>query len=871
MAITVKEAQTLYVSYFGRPADFVGLQYWTGTETLVGSLEQLAHSFYNSAEGKKYFPVDPATNQIDVTASINAIYANMFGRVPETAGFDYWYNEIASGKINLAEAAVAIYRGAQGKDALMVENKIAAATQFTDQVAASGKPSLYYGDQAFAKANEFLNTVTDTTDVTSAGFAAQVNAAVNVAEAAGGASSAEGGIFTLTTDSAGNLLTTSGILTNEANVGFEVPEGQSKYLTAGNDVVDLSKWNGTGSVNIGDIFSSDNDKVTVMAKNLAAGADLKLTSIENLEIVNSGTTASVALNSTNFKGLEAIKLIGDATTLDVSALTQGVKIDATANADYIKGSNKADTINGGAGNDTIIGNDGDDVLTGGNGADEFFVGTVKAAGVDQILDFSAEDKITMVTATMGNFSAQELKKFDASTFSTVTYKTLDSVLATFGAGGANVTKPGDVAIFSYDGKTYALLANGSGFLEANDALVDITGANVASLTESNFGGVTSTTPTPPAPPAPTVTEYATYAEFVNAVEFGQIPAGKQVAITTLTGADAGLLAVNKTYLDKIAVGGIKNVVGDIVVTVGKTNGVSNNFNSAEFETKLATSVIESGIVMKINGTDKTDDIVTTFGAEINGGSGEDMITAYAAATINGGSGDDVITAYDVATIKGEDGDDTIYLKAGGSVEGGSGVDTIYVSGSGAATINGGSGADIINASAATGNVTIEGGSGGDIITLGAGADTVVFASSASANGKDTITNFTAGDKLDFKAFNTTLLSPGIVNVGSTAQQVLNSTSANKIYQTTINTAIKSKDYGEATNFAELFNDSGTPFTKAITNSSKDLIVVKGNDVTQIYYVEASNTTLTSDMVTLVAVIDNNGSGVTLDNANFVLA
>ena len=143
MAITVKEAQTLYVSYFGRPADFVGLQYWTGTETLVGSLEQLAHSFYNSAEGKKYFPVDPATNQIDVTASINAIYANMFGRVPETAGFDYWYNEIASGKINLAEAAVAIYKGAQGKDALMIENKIAAATQFTDQVAASDKPSLY--------------------------------------------------------------------------------------------------------------------------------------------------------------------------------------------------------------------------------------------------------------------------------------------------------------------------------------------------------------------------------------------------------------------------------------------------------------------------------------------------------------------------------------------------------------------------------------------------------------------------------------------------------------------------------------------------------------------------------------------------------
>ena len=61
-------------------------------------------------------------------------------------------------------------------------------------------------------------------------------------------------------------------------------------MTAGNDVVDLSKWNGTGSVNIGDAFSGDNDKVTVRADALAgtvAKDNLKLTSIENLEIVNS--------------------------------------------------------------------------------------------------------------------------------------------------------------------------------------------------------------------------------------------------------------------------------------------------------------------------------------------------------------------------------------------------------------------------------------------------------------------------------------------------------------------------------------------------------------------------------------------------------
>ena len=690
MAITVKEAQTLYVSYFGRPADFVGLQYWTGTETLVGSLEQLAHSFYNSAEGKKYFPVDPATNQIDVTASINAIYANMFGRVPETAGFDYWYNEIASGKINLAEAAVAIYKGAQGKDALMVENKIAAATQFTDQVAASDKPSLYYGDQAFAKANEFLNTVTDVTDVTSAGFAAQVNAAVNAAEAAG-AVAGEGGTFTLTANA------TNGILTNEVNVDF-TPEG--KYLTAGNDVVDLSKWNGTGSVNIGDAFSSDNDKVTVMANALAgpvAKNNLELTSIENLEIVNSGVkTTPVILKGANFKGLEVVKLIGDATILNVSELTQGVKIDATANADYIIGSDKADTINGGAGNDTIDGKDGDDVLTGGNGADTFIIGNAKDSGVDQILDFSAEDKISM-----NGFTPNELKKFDASTFSTVTYKTLDSVLATFGKDGANETKAGDVVIFSYDGKTYALLATSAGFKEDKDALVDITGANVASLTESNFGEAGS------------LYTYENYADFKNAINLGvQIPAGEAI-IKTMTAAQAGELAIDNN-LAKVANGGIKEITDGNTITVGvPVVGGIGEFDARIFDSKLGADVVD--------------------------------------VTLN---------------------------------------------------INGSAGSDIIYASKLGG--TINGSGGADRITLNEGVDTVSFESIASANGVDTITNFTAGsggDKLDvsallgeFKGLQTVTASGGtgtatavtaknviVLNATTTDKLVFTSASSTKVF------------------------------------------------------------------------------------------
>lgn len=152
-------------------------------------------------------------------------------------------------------------------------------------------------------------------------------------------------------------------------------------------------------------------------------------------------------------------------------------------------------------------------------------------------------------------------------------------------------------------------------------------------------------------------------------------------------------------------------------------------------------------------------------------------------------------------------------------------------------------------------------------SLGAGADTVVFESIKSANGLDTITNFTAGDKLNFKAFSDSLTVGSLNVVASTTPQAL---ATNKIYQTTINGDIASKNYGSGgTDFSELFADNGTPFTKGTANQNKELIVVKGNDVTQIYYAIGTGNTLAADNVNLVAVIDNNGSGVTLTADNFV--
>ena len=392
-------------------------------------------------------------------------------------------------------------------------------------------------------------------------------------------------------------------------------------------------------MNIGDAFSNDNDKVTVMADDLAgpvAKDNLKLTSIENLEIVNSGETNPVILKGANFKGLEVVKLIGDDTTLDVSDLTQGIKVDATANADNIIGSNKADTINGGDGNDTINAGSGNDVLTGGNGADTFVVGSVQSLGIDKILDFSADDKISV-----DGFAPKTLKKFDASTFSTVNYKSLDAALATFAAGGKYQTKAGDVVIFSYDGKTYALLANGA-FDEAKDALVDITGANVASLTESNFGGAAT-----PTTPGGDDYNYENYTAFAADVALGVDVTN--ATIQTMTVAEAGTLlkdaGTGGINLLKIADGGIKAITGGSVITVdlSSTSG-SHTVNGAAFDDKLDPSIITDGTVTAIN---------------ITGSGSADIL----AASVFGG------------TIKGNGGIDTIKLNSGKDIVDFKGIDT----------------------------------------------------------------------------------------------------------------------------------------------------------------------------------------------------
>src|SRR5205085_2814152 len=128
-------------------------------------------------------------------ATVNAIYQNLFNRDAEPAGLAYWYGVVSSGQLSPAGAALAILQGAKNADAIAIQNKLAAATAFTNALDTTPEILGYAGNPAAAAARTWLHTVDSTTDSLTAALAG-VDAAVASVSGIGGVN---GQTFTLTT------------------------------------------------------------------------------------------------------------------------------------------------------------------------------------------------------------------------------------------------------------------------------------------------------------------------------------------------------------------------------------------------------------------------------------------------------------------------------------------------------------------------------------------------------------------------------------------------------------------------------------------------------------------------------------------------
>jgi len=337
MGTYTSDIQKLYVAYFNRPADALGLSYWENAANAQGAsvLPQISRAFAASTE---YQSTYAGMNNAQI---VNQIYRNLFGRDAEASGLTYWANGLSSGNFTIANAVTTIAAGAQGTDLAAYNAKVSAATKFTAALDTTAEILAYSGTTANNAAKAWLSTINSSANEVAATTTAALNAA----------------IVTVTTPASAPVATysvTAG--TASANEGSDVLfTVNTTNVTAGNVVSytiggvnasDLASGSLVGTVSIG------SDGKAYIPLSLAN--DQTTEGAETLTVTVAGVTGSVTVNDTSTTPPPAARTI--TLTTNVDAVTAGDGGDdiisgvlASSNYTY----NAGDNIDGGAGNDTL--------------------------------------------------------------------------------------------------------------------------------------------------------------------------------------------------------------------------------------------------------------------------------------------------------------------------------------------------------------------------------------------------------------------------------------------------------------------------------------------------------------------------------------
>ncbi|MES2186183.1 MAG: Ig-like domain-containing protein [Pseudomonadota bacterium] len=276
--------EKLYVAYFGRPADPLGLQYWSQTlaagnapTTSEGFVEASAGNsavrdvlagFDTSPESKFFYAND------SVDAQVKQIYQNVLGRDAEPAGVAYWASEINAGRLKLANASFVILQAAEkdtAGDGLSVAAKVAVATAYTQSLDTPAEISAYSNAAAAAQARALLATVTK--DTNTATFQSGIDASIaglGKAPAPAPAPASGGGAVdtvppVLAITSSASMLQTG----QTATVTFTFSEDTGSSFTDSDVSVSggtLSALSGTGLVRTATFTATDSTSLSTGAK-----------------------------------------------------------------------------------------------------------------------------------------------------------------------------------------------------------------------------------------------------------------------------------------------------------------------------------------------------------------------------------------------------------------------------------------------------------------------------------------------------------------------------------------------------------------------------------------------------------------------------
>jgi Ca2+-binding RTX toxin-like protein len=98
----------LYIAYFDRAPDALGLFYWASRLNDGMTLPQISQSFFVQPETVAAYPVNQTTTEF-----VTEVYGNVLGRAPDLPGLAYWVNSLDTGGIAKDAFVLAVIYGAR--------------------------------------------------------------------------------------------------------------------------------------------------------------------------------------------------------------------------------------------------------------------------------------------------------------------------------------------------------------------------------------------------------------------------------------------------------------------------------------------------------------------------------------------------------------------------------------------------------------------------------------------------------------------------------------------------------------------------------------------------------------------------------------
>jgi len=220
--------QKAYIAFFLRPADGTGFNYYAEKmNNSGGDIMQMTSGFGFSPEYLETYA------GLTTAQRINAIYLNLFNRSAEPDGLEYWGSRLDNGTFTINNIAISILVGAQNSDAVVVNNRVTVALEFTNTFDTWDKVNAYNGEQSAAEARELLANVTEAPGTVAQADSDRAGVFKTIGAAATVTTGSAGDIITLTSAGAHDIV----VLSPLSNAGKV-----DKIIGFAGDTLDLSSF-----------------------------------------------------------------------------------------------------------------------------------------------------------------------------------------------------------------------------------------------------------------------------------------------------------------------------------------------------------------------------------------------------------------------------------------------------------------------------------------------------------------------------------------------------------------------------------------------------------------------------------------------------